>query len=103
MITAPISPIAVCAVGLVALGASTWMVARIRAIGLMDHPNTRSSQSVPTPRGGGVAIAGLTLLGFLVLTVSFDALPLRNGLGYFLAAIILGVVSLLDDIRSLSA
>ncbi len=37
---------------------------------LLDHPNERSSHSVPTPRGGGVAI----VLSCLVLTVVLAAL-----------------------------
>lgn len=29
----------------------------------LDHPNDRSSHSVPTPRGGGIAVVGVTLAG----------------------------------------
>ena len=34
---------------------------------LMDIPNARSSHSVPTPRGGGVAIVLVFLLALLML------------------------------------
>lgn len=47
----------------------TWMLRRYAlATSLIDIPNARSSHSVPTPRGGGVAI----VLGFLT------ALPLLS-------------------------
>src|SRR2546425_12574122 len=35
--------------------------------GLLDIPNERSSHRVPTPRGGGLAIAGVVLLGMPLL------------------------------------
>jgi Fuc2NAc and GlcNAc transferase len=34
---------------------------------LLDRPNDRSSHTVPTPRGGGVAIVVAFLLGLMVL------------------------------------
>src|SRR5213593_2582856 len=30
---------------------------------ILDHPNERSSQSAPTPHGGGIAIVVITLAG----------------------------------------
>ena len=39
------------------------------ASNLMDVPNARSSHSIPTPRGGGVAIVGVFLLTALYLAV----------------------------------
>jgi Fuc2NAc and GlcNAc transferase len=35
--------------------------------GLLDRPNVRSSHSRPTPRGGGLAIVVIALVGFAVL------------------------------------
>jgi len=32
---------------------------------ILDHPNERSSHSLPTPRGGGLAVTPLVLLGWL--------------------------------------
>ncbi|MFJ3375027.1 glycosyltransferase family 4 protein [Pseudomonas sp. NPDC086112] len=49
---------------------------------LMDIPNERSSHSVPTPRGGGVAI---------VVACSL-ALPVLGGMGYLGGASLLGVL-----------
>jgi Fuc2NAc and GlcNAc transferase len=54
-----------------ALGASFMLTALLRryalANQLVDMPNQRSSHKVPTPRGGGVAIAATFLLGLPVL------------------------------------
>ncbi|MDX1738693.1 MAG: glycosyltransferase family 4 protein [Alphaproteobacteria bacterium] len=66
---------------------------------ILDHPNERSSHTVATPRGGGLAIAAL----LIPLWCAF-AIFLEN---YWLllpaaAALILASVSFLDDIISLS-
>jgi len=49
-------------------GALTWVVRnRALARGMLDRPNARSSHSVPTPRGGGLAIVivvTIAVLGF---------------------------------------
>jgi Fuc2NAc and GlcNAc transferase len=45
---------------LVALGSwwgTGWVMRYTRALGILDVPNERSSHRVPTPRGGGLAIA----------------------------------------------
>jgi Fuc2NAc and GlcNAc transferase len=50
---------------------SWWLTSRMRryalAAHLLDHPNERSSHTVPTPRGGGVAIVASFLAGILGL------------------------------------
>ncbi len=50
-----------------------WLGVRIaldytRRAGVVDHPNFRSSHEVPTPLGGGLAIAATFLAAALVLT-----------------------------------
>lgn len=60
------------AVGVAAI--TSWAIAgRVRAYAidrsLLDVPNHRSSHSVPTPRGGGIAIALVTLLGTVIAGV----------------------------------
>ncbi|MGY4493055.1 MraY family glycosyltransferase [Pseudomonas sp. TE3610] len=53
----------ICTAVLLASWALTWLLRRYAlARSLMDVPNARSSHSIPTPRGGGVAI----VIGFLV-------------------------------------
>jgi Fuc2NAc and GlcNAc transferase len=50
---------------------SWWLTGRVRrtaiALGVMDVPNQRSSHSVPTPRGGGVAIVISSSMAYMVL------------------------------------
>ena len=56
------------------------------ASNLMDVPNARSSHSIPTPRGGGVAIVGVFLLTALYLESSAPSTGTRRGCSLFLAA-----------------
>jgi Fuc2NAc and GlcNAc transferase len=66
---------------------------------LFDIPNERSSHSVPTPRGGGLVI-------FLVCLTVFSAYCLIFEIEYFwvyaLGALIVGLVSWLDDLYAVS-
>lgn len=63
---------------------------------LMDIPNTRSSHSVPTPRGGGVAIVLVFLMVLPVLVIQGSVVPAvayaLGGAGAFVA-----VLGFLDD------
>lgn len=82
---------------LVASLLSTWVLRRYAlSRSLMDIPNSRSSHSVPTPRGGGVAIV-LTYLAALVFVafagwVSWSVTWPLLGAGGLIA-----VVGFLDD------
>ncbi|HDS0916918.1 TPA: glycosyltransferase family 4 protein [Pseudomonas putida] len=63
---------------------------------MIDVPNARSSHTVPTPRGGGVAIVlaflfGLVTLGFV------GVLPGALAVGLFGAGLIAALVGFLDD------
>lgn len=66
------------------------------AASLLDIPNARSSHSLPTPRGGGVAIVVVFLLGSLILfqcgLLSSAALCAFLGAGSWIA-----VVGFIDD------
>lgn len=62
----------------------------------LDHPNERSSHSVPTPRIGGIGVLMGLVAGWSVLLEP----PLEVAVA---AAILLGLVGLLDDFNSLSA
>lgn len=80
----------------------TWYsLRRAPAVGMLDIPNQRSSHSVPTPRGGGIAIVVTVLVAVLVFWC-------RGRLDYWVAITWLlggGAVALvgwLDDSRSLS-
>ncbi|MEP7212212.1 MAG: glycosyltransferase family 4 protein [Acidobacteriota bacterium] len=86
---------------IVALGASYTGVAVYRRWsekkGIVDLPNERSSHVDPTPRGGGLVIAGVCLVGYLVATYLGGA---RVSWGYLAGGVVIVGISWLDDIRS---
>jgi UDP-N-acetylmuramyl pentapeptide phosphotransferase/UDP-N-acetylglucosamine-1-phosphate transferase len=72
-------------------------------VNLVDVPNPRSLHSRPTPRGGGIAIVVVSLLGLgaaALLGVHVDS---RQVLGYVLGAMLVVGVSFIDDFRALPA
>jgi UDP-N-acetylmuramyl pentapeptide phosphotransferase/UDP-N-acetylglucosamine-1-phosphate transferase len=91
---------------LVAFAASTLGAGAFRqwALGraLLDVPGPRSSHVRPTPRGGGVGIVLGFLLGLLLWTLSGNALSPR-ALGWLAGAVLVASVSLVDDLRGLTA
>ncbi|WP_313296025.1 glycosyltransferase family 4 protein [Pseudomonas sp.] len=84
----------------IVLACSWLMTAGLRRYALersvMDVPNARSSHTVPTPRGGGVAIVLsflLALFGFMLTgTSQIDALVALGGAGSLIA-----VIGFMDD------
>lgn len=79
----------------------TWFVRRYAIKkSILDTPNQRSSHTIPTPRGGGLAIV-ITWFGVLVWL--FMKKEMEANLFYALiSGGILAIVSLFDDILSLS-
>ena len=68
---------------------------------LLDHPNARSSHQTPTPKGGGLAII---LVFYTALGILFFSHTIDTRLFFaLLSALPIAVVSLVDDIRPLSA
>ena len=65
---------------------------------LLDKPNVRSSHLQPTPRGGGIAILGVSLISSSLAVLTGRGLP---GTLLPLLAAPLAVVGLLDDRYSL--
>lgn len=67
---------------------------------ILDVPNERSSHIVPTPRGGGLAIVVSWFIGITVMR----CLDLIESNLYFalISGILLAIVSLIDDVLSLS-
>lgn len=89
-------------VALVVAFVGTAVIRRYAMARLLDVPNDRSSHSVPTPRGGGVAICAahlLALVGGWTLGVVPAALALALGLGGTAVAL----VGFADDHRPLPA
>jgi UDP-N-acetylmuramyl pentapeptide phosphotransferase/UDP-N-acetylglucosamine-1-phosphate transferase len=68
----------------------------------LARPNARSSHTLPTPQGGGMAVVAATLLVVLALAGGLG-LPLRPLLVLSCAACLLALVGAVDDIRPLSA
>ncbi len=69
---------------------------------LLDMPNDRSSHKVPVPRLGGAAFIPVVLLG-LAAAWWRGGPPMWFTAGFFVGAILLFAISLLDDFISLSA
>lgn len=79
-----------------------WLTGRLRrrliARNVLDRPNARSSHTVPTPRGGGLAVIGVGLpLGMAVAALA--GAPVWSLGALFAAAAVLALVSLRDDVR----
>jgi Fuc2NAc and GlcNAc transferase len=66
---------------------------------IVDIPNERSSHSVPTPRGGGIVIC---LVSILTLLFYIFASGTQFFWSYFIGAVIVSLISLVDDIRTIS-
>jgi glycosyltransferase WbpL len=67
---------------------------------ILDHPNERSSHSMPTPRGGGLAIV-LIVTG-TGLSVIREA-ELNHALIYIICGLVIAWLGWRDDVHSLSA
>lgn len=92
---------------LLALGFATswWATGVVRHYALrrefMDIPNERSSHTRPTPRGGGLAIFIITLLGLLTYSSLFFVEYRLLLLLYSFGAVLIATVSWFDDLHTL--
>jgi UDP-GlcNAc:undecaprenyl-phosphate/decaprenyl-phosphate GlcNAc-1-phosphate transferase len=88
-------------------GLLTWPVRALAIrLGAMDAPNmARKTQAQPVPYLGGVAIAlGVSVVTFGALFFSDEkTLIIERGLTAIIPALLLGLVGLIDDLRSLPA
>lgn len=66
--------------------------------GMLDIPNERSSHSEPTPRGGGIVIALVSLTAFTIYSMAFRQ---EIAYGFLAGAVLIVVVSWIDDVRDL--
>jgi len=69
---------------------------------ILDIPNKRSSHNVPTPRGGGLAIAGITLGGLIIAWFLWPVWPWLRLLSYLGGTLLISFISWLDDLHPLS-
>jgi Fuc2NAc and GlcNAc transferase len=81
-------------------GGVHWIRQWLQRRQIMDNPSQRSSHSIPTPRGGGLAIVMLTLLTALVFTVTTRLW--QPGLVYIGLGCLLALLGWRDDVKSLS-
>ena len=84
---------------LASFAATGLILGVLKRRGIVDTPNERSSHKNPTPRGGGLAVI-LVSLGAWGFSLG-DGINAYQGL--FIATLILGFVSWVDDVQSLSA
>jgi UDP-GlcNAc:undecaprenyl-phosphate GlcNAc-1-phosphate transferase len=97
MLDIPLVALLLTALGCAALAAAiTWAMAHFAV--LVDVPNARSSHKQPTPRGGGVGILGAFAIGLLGLHLVTGALSAPALLAFAVAAAIMGLAGLADDI-----
>jgi UDP-N-acetylmuramyl pentapeptide phosphotransferase/UDP-N-acetylglucosamine-1-phosphate transferase len=80
----------------------TWRLRRwAEHRGILDIPNERSSHTLPTPRGGGLAIVFFTLSGFLAIGLYRPSGSFATVLSYVAGSFIIAGAGWLDDLRSL--
>jgi Fuc2NAc and GlcNAc transferase len=70
--------------------------------GVLDVPNSRSSHTVPTPRGGGLAIVLTVLLAVVLLNV-VGTISHALAVALLVGGTAVAIVGLVDDLRTVSA
>jgi UDP-N-acetylmuramyl pentapeptide phosphotransferase/UDP-N-acetylglucosamine-1-phosphate transferase len=76
------------------------LVRFFRTHNILDYPNQRSSHSIPTPKGAGIAVIGCVSVSWIIVTWST---PMAGDtLVVVFAALFLATVSWFDDIKGLS-
>jgi UDP-GlcNAc:undecaprenyl-phosphate GlcNAc-1-phosphate transferase len=80
----------------------TWVMARL--VRVMDVPSVRSSHARPVPKSGGVAIVTAFAAGSLVVYSVADIARISDlhFWGFLLCAILLAIVSFVDDVTQRS-
>jgi UDP-N-acetylmuramyl pentapeptide phosphotransferase/UDP-N-acetylglucosamine-1-phosphate transferase len=72
----------------------------------LARPNARSAHNKPTPQGGGIAVVGTTLVLTLIVfatEASFGRAALQDVAPVMVAAILLALVGMVDDVRAVEA
>jgi UDP-N-acetylmuramyl pentapeptide phosphotransferase/UDP-N-acetylglucosamine-1-phosphate transferase len=72
----------------------------LRTHAIFDYPNQRSSHSIPTPKGAGIAVIGCICVAWIIISWST---PMAGvSLAVVFAALALAAVSWFDDLKGLS-
>ncbi|HEX3050385.1 MAG TPA: ElyC/SanA/YdcF family protein [Aggregatilineaceae bacterium] len=94
-------PVKVIALSGLGIPLSLFLVMVIRHYALrekkLDIPNGRSSHTVPTPRGGGIAIVFVTIVLLLIGIADGADMPFKNVLLFVACSVSVAGVGLLDD------
>lgn len=77
--------------------AATWLVRRLALTqGMIDRPNERSSHAVPTPRGGGLAIAFVLSFG-VILLLGLRVIDFALAFALLIGGIAVAWIGFMDD------
>lgn len=99
----PVHLFLVAAVGFgVSLGGTGLLIRYLTRRQILDRPNERSSHSVPTPRGGGIAVLAAIMAAWLTGIALSSGVALPDVI-ILIASVALGVVCFIDDLRGLRA
>jgi UDP-N-acetylmuramyl pentapeptide phosphotransferase/UDP-N-acetylglucosamine-1-phosphate transferase len=79
----------------------TWAIRPLLLRHALAKPNTRSSHSLPTPQGAGIAVIAATLAVAAVISAGADALHPRIPLAVFGATLFVAMVGFADDVKSI--
>ena len=81
----------------------TW--AMLKFVRILDHPNQRSSHSNAVPKSGGISIVITFLIGmaFIVVFSEEELIQQKYISGFVFSAILIAVISFIDDVREKSA
>jgi UDP-N-acetylmuramyl pentapeptide phosphotransferase/UDP-N-acetylglucosamine-1-phosphate transferase len=91
--------VAVLAASLVGTRLVLWL---LRSRSILDLPNERSSHRVATPRGGGLAVITVLIIAWFTIGSAGSADQARTSLVLCGAALGLGIVSWIDDLKGLT-
>ncbi|HVJ99815.1 MAG TPA: hypothetical protein VM365_03090, partial [Gemmatimonadales bacterium] len=87
---------------LVSLLLSAVVLRYVRARGVLDVPGDRSSHLAPTPRGGGLAVVCVVLVG-VALLLATGRLPSSGGAALLGGGVLIALVGWRDDVRGVPA
>ncbi len=87
-------------VALMSMAATGMVLKYLRKKAILDHPNERSSHTIPTPRGGGIGLL-IAVLPALFLVQYNATNPLNGYLPVLICALGLAGLSWIDDLKNL--